>query len=116
MKRVLFVTLTALALLAACAPAPEKAAAPEPAPTAEVETAAAPELETVKFKVEGMVCTNCEDAIKGEVGKIEAVKNVTASHVKLETEVTFDPGGASRDQIKTAIEKLGFKAVISVEG
>lgn len=64
----------------------------------------------MSFKVEGMMCANCERHVKAALEAIDGVENATASHetgevtVKLSKEV-------SDEAIKNAVEGEGYKIV-----
>ncbi len=70
------------------------------------------ELTTTVFKVEGMTCSACEGGIRIAIKKLDGVKKVTASHEEGRVTVDYDASVVSADDIKAAIEKLGYSAEI----
>ena len=46
--------------------------------------------ENIKFKIEGMHCTNCAKAIEKDVGKINGVNSVIVNFVGENGTVSFD--------------------------
>ncbi|MCX6258962.1 MAG: cation transporter [Bacteroidia bacterium] len=65
-------------------------------------------LQTVEFKVDGMSCEGCENAIKGSVGKCPGVQDVQASATNGNAVVKFDKSKTNTDDLKKAIEKKGY--------
>ena len=58
------------------------------------------------IKVEGMMCTGCENRIQNAVSEIKGVESVKADHEKGIVEVK---GTADIKEVKEAIEDLGFE-------
>ena len=61
-----------------------------------------------KLKVDGMHCQNCVKAVKEAVSALPGAKGVEVSLEK--GEVTWQEMGASIEEVKTAIEDIGFDA------
>ncbi|HEY8377725.1 MAG TPA: heavy-metal-associated domain-containing protein [Nannocystis sp.] len=74
------------------------------------------EPRTTRFRIGGMVCDSCEQAICARVAKLEGVLACTADHAAAETdpkgaaEVRHDPARASVETIAAAIRSLGYTA------
>jgi len=66
--------------------------------------------DTVKttFQVEGMHCDGCSSAIVGSLERIEGVISATADHERGVAEAEYRPKDASAEELKAAIEKLGY--------
>ena len=60
--------------------------------------------------VEGMTCGSCERAIQAEVGRLEGVSNVRASHTQKKAWVTYDRNKIEIKTIIAAINRLGYRA------
>lgn len=58
------------------------------------------------IKVEGMMCTGCENRIQNAVSEIKGVESVKADHEKGIVEVK---GTADIKEVKEAIEDIGFE-------
>lgn len=65
-------------------------------------------MERLDLKVSGMSCGHCVAAVTSALKKIEgvAVENVTVGSAS----VSFDPGIADAQQIRSAIEDAGYEA------
>ncbi len=66
------------------------------------------------FKVEGMSCSHCENAVKNAVSGISGVNDVT---VDLNTKIVtvIHDEGLSVDTIKSEIEEQGYEVANKVE-
>ncbi|MFO7723149.1 MAG: cation transporter [Bacteroidales bacterium] len=65
-------------------------------------------LVTVKYSVEGMTCTGCENTVNYAVGELEGVAEVTSSHQEKYTLVTYDSGLITEEEIEQAITGKGY--------
>mgnify|MGYP005771120423 CR=1 FL=1 len=63
-------------------------------------------MEETIIKVEGMMCTGCENRIQNAVSEIKGVESVKADHEKGIVEVK---GTADIKEVKEAIEDIGFE-------
>ena len=63
-------------------------------------------MEETIIKVEGMMCTGCENRIQNAVSEIKGVESVKADHEKGIVEVK---GIADIKEVKQAIEDIGFE-------
>ena len=75
--------------------------------TAKTITTAA--IKTIKLGVEGMSCEGCEQTIREEVGKIEGVSEVTASHVNKFATISFDTTLTTVSAVSDAITAAGYE-------
>ncbi len=66
-------------------------------------------IKTVKLSVEGMSCEGCEQTIKEEVGKIEGVADVKASHVEKFATISFDTTKTTVSAVSDAITAAGYE-------
>lgn len=72
-------------------------------------TAGAPAgLVRTVFTVEGMHCDGCTAAIVGALQRIDGVVEASADHEKGQAVAVYRPRKASADELKQAIEKLGY--------
>ena len=63
-------------------------------------------MEETIIKVEGMMCTGCENRIQNAVSEIKGVESVKADHEKGIVEVKWT---ADIKEVKEAIEDIGFE-------
>lgn len=68
-------------------------------------------MEKVVFKVEGMSCSHCENAIKKSVGALDGVIGVTVDLKGKTVAVEYDGSKVSPDRIKNEIEDQGYDVV-----
>ena len=62
----------------------------------------------IDLNVEGMSCQHCVHAVKTAVEAVSGVDKVDVSLEKNRATVDFDPGVATLQMIKTAIEDQGY--------
>ncbi len=67
------------------------------------------EGEEIIIKIDGMHCTSCALTIDEELEEIEGVYEARSSYAKGEVRVRFEPKTVRLDQLRGAIEKLGYK-------
>jgi len=73
------------------------------------ESSITPEnFQKVEFKVEGMSCAGCENAIKGSMEKCAGVKVANASFTAGNTVIEYDKTKTNIDTLKKAIENDGY--------
>ncbi len=60
------------------------------------------------IKVEGMVCTGCENRIQNALKTIKGIENVIADHINGTVVITTN-NEISENVIKEKIEDIGFK-------
>jgi Cu+-exporting ATPase len=70
----------------------------------------APEKDTseVTFPVTGMTCASCVRRIEKALGRVEGVSEADVNLATEKARVVFDPGRASMDQMRAAVEKAGY--------
>lgn len=61
------------------------------------------------FKVNGMMCGSCENAVKNAVTKVDGVKSIEADSDKGTAVVAYDPAKTSEEKIAAAINTTKFK-------
>lgn len=69
-----------------------------------------PTVEKATLAVQGMTCSSCEQGIEAEVGRLEGVRSVQASHTAKTARVEFDSSKVTLETIIETINKLGYKA------
>ena len=67
-------------------------------------------MKKIILKVNGMMCTGCENRIKNAVGNIDGVKSVIADHITGKVTVITD-NDLSKEVIKEALEDIGYEVV-----
>lgn len=67
------------------------------------------DVKEVTFDIEGMTCDACASHIENDVMKLSGVIQVKASYENGEAEITYDSTKVVIDEIKTAINKTGYK-------
>ena len=60
------------------------------------------------WQISGMHCPSCAQNIENSIKKIEGVKDATVNYVNSQVTVFFDKKQISSDQIKKAINQLGY--------
>ena len=60
------------------------------------------------FTVQGMHCDGCSAAITGALERIDGVIEASADHEAGRAEAVYRPKKVSADELKAAIEKLGY--------
>jgi P-type Cu+ transporter len=81
------------------------------------DTPSLPKIETVEFPVTGMTCVNCAMNIeRALIRKVPGIVKATVNFASERVLVEYDPTVSGIDDMATAIEKAGFKAIIVEEG
>ena len=65
---------------------------------------------TVVIEVEGMTCAGCEPHIDDTLKKLNGVVSAEASYQNKNVKVVYNPKQISLEQIKKAIDEIGYKA------
>ena len=71
------------------------------------DTCSTSETKMQEFKVEGIRCNHCKANVEKAVSSIQGVESV---EVSLEDKTVFVKGNFTPDEVKKAIEELGFSA------
>lgn len=71
--------------------------------------------ETAVFQVKGMTCSGCEGGVRMAVKKLDGVVKVEASYKEGTARVVYDPRKVKPEEIRKAIEKLGYQAQLQEE-
>jgi len=66
-------------------------------------------LQEVKFNVNGMTCSSCEEHVKHAVNGLPGILKVNANYEEGSASVQFDDSKTSRDEIVKAIDATGYK-------
>ena len=69
----------------------------------------------IKFKIEGMHCTNCAKAIEKDVGKLNGVNSIIVNFVGESGSVSYDPSKTSKEEIFKAVVESGYTPVDETE-
>jgi len=67
-----------------------------------------PEVVRTVFTVSGMHCDSCNAAIAGALQGMDGVLEASADYTKGEAVAVYRPKEVSADELKAAIEKLGY--------
>ncbi len=67
------------------------------------------DVETATFDIKGMTCTSCEEHVKHAVNELPGVIDATASFESGDATIKFDKSKTSIEDIKSAIDKTGYK-------
>jgi P-type Cu+ transporter len=62
----------------------------------------------VTFPVTGMTCASCVRRIEKALGRVDGVSEANVNLATEKAHVVFDPGLASMDQMRAAVEKAGY--------
>lgn len=63
------------------------------------------------YLVEGMSCQGCENAVQRMVRSVPGVEEAKADLSSSTLSVTYDSGRATVDQLKEAVQRVGYKLV-----
>lgn len=66
-------------------------------------------LQTATFHIKGMTCSGCEAHVNSELSKVNGMIDAKTSYAKATATVRFDKTKTSVENLKTAIEKTGYK-------
>lgn len=92
-------------LLGAALAAPVLVRAEQP-PAAQAQAA----LKTVSIPIKGMACSACAARVTKTLSAIEGVKSVEVSQPKGSARVSYVEAKVSPEQLREAVNKLGFEA------
>lgn len=70
---------------------------------------------TKRFTTTGMHCPSCSMLIQMDVNDLPGVSSVSSDHRTGMTEVTYDEGTVTPDEIVEAIAKAGYAAELADE-
>ncbi len=73
--------------------------------------AGSPDAVRSTFTVEGMHCDGCSSAITAVLEKFDGVSKASADHEAGVAEATYNPRKAEVEELKAAIEKLGYTVI-----
>lgn len=65
-------------------------------------------IETIKFNIEGMVCTGCEENINQPVKKLNGILRIKTSHIEGTSEIKLDSTKTRVSEIKEVIKSKGY--------
>lgn len=71
---------------------------------------------TAVIGVEGMTCMSCVKSIEGEICTKPGVKDIKVSLPNKQATVEYDPSITTSEDVRGAIEDMGFEASLSSEG
>ena len=63
------------------------------------------------YLVEGMTCSGCERTVQKVITNLEGVASARADLKSATVSVEYDPEKVDVDQIKTAVNRVGYKFV-----
>lgn len=66
--------------------------------------------QTVTIWIVGMTCNSCVQSIEGRISQMTAVQSITVSLKEEKGTITFDPSLTEPEQLRAAIEDMGFEA------
>ena len=64
---------------------------------------------TATFSVGGMSCSSCANTVERTLSKLEGVESAKVNSSDSSATVVYKPGAVSPDQMKEAVEKVGYK-------
>ena len=70
-------------------------------------------MKTVSFRIEGMHCEGCAKTIEALLGAEPGVQRAVVSLQRREAQVLFDPDAADDARMIAAIERAGYKVVVT---
>lgn len=72
-------------------------------------------IQMVEFFVSGMTCAGCEGHVKSEVNKLNGIVSCQVSYEEGNTIVKFDSTLTNIEEVRTAIERTGYKVTKNQE-
>lgn len=67
-------------------------------------------MKEICLKIEGMMCSGCENRVKNALKNIEGVENVLADHTNKIVKITLQKN-IEENILKERIEELGFEII-----
>lgn len=77
-----------------------------------VGTALAKDFRTVVFKVEQMMCQNCEKKVKDNIRFEKGLKKFTTDLKNKTVTITYDAEKTNVEQLKSGFKKFKYEAVV----
>ncbi len=77
-----------------------------------IGTALAKDLHTVVFKVEQMLCQNCEKKVKDNIRFEKGMKKLATNLDAKTVTITYDAEKTTIEQLQAGFEKFNYKAVV----
>lgn len=68
-------------------------------------------METVTLQISGMACGGCANTVTQALQVLPGVVEVEVSHSEAKAEIRFDPALVQLGQLKSAVERAGYKVV-----
>lgn len=65
----------------------------------------------IELTVEGMHCTGCEANLRFALSSLGGVERAKANYREKRVEVAYDPSVTSEDEVRRAIEEIGYTVV-----
>jgi copper chaperone CopZ len=106
MKYLIFIFFIGISFAACHSPQTKTTTEQTAVPVAKVEA---------HLRVEGMVCTDCEQSIAKGVNELAGIDSVSANHLDSTAFVRYDPSKTNLAQISKAIEGRGYHVVASTK-
>jgi copper chaperone CopZ len=69
------------------------------------------EMKKEKYLIEGMTCSGCERTVGKVLSNLQGVQSAKADLKSATVDVEYDPAKVSIDQIRTAVNSVGYKFV-----
>jgi copper chaperone len=68
-------------------------------------------MQTITFQISGMVCGGCAGTVTRALKALPGVAAVEVSHSEAKAEISFDPALVQLEQLKSTVERAGYKVV-----
>lgn len=68
-------------------------------------------MEKKVLKISGMSCGHCEKAVTDALKGLKGVQSVNVNLQGSEVTVSYNPGEATEDALKEAVEKAGYEVI-----
>jgi len=72
-------------------------------------------VRSIKLKIDGMTCVNCENRIERKLQRTNGVRKAKVRYASGTAEITYDENITSIEKIIAVIERLGYKAAEETE-
>ncbi|MCX7834671.1 MAG: cation transporter [bacterium] len=68
-------------------------------------------MKTIKLEVRGMTCAHCEESVIKALKKINGITEIEVNRFENYAQFRLDETKANQEQVKQAIEAIGFQVV-----
>ena len=89
-----------------------EAALSSPSPTPPLTN----DVQTVMINIDGMTCNSCVQTIEKNISQLDGIQSISVSLAAKTAQVRYSPGKVTGEQVREAIEDMGFDASLIGDG